>query len=1235
MRNPQEDRKDALLESLELCGLSAQQLEAAEKYVNGETKTCDLGITALSGYLSGAKDADREQKIEKCIERLERHKETETCKRYLEVLFQIFGVSMVSAYNRAYQSRMLLPAKIRVAFDAGAQGWGRGLYCRFKNLLKITENREDLKAAMEYTEKSAGGQDYAILTAMFYDGPQNKIWDGKPVGGEAKQAEKGVLGFLNGLFGIVNTGEGSSGFETNSYVTKYPKEFARYQEMFPEILDLTFNTAIPGGVKQAMCDFLKEKNVRKPIPAEILSFTSNGSVALMNERAGALISHAAATYRLSPVIFQYLRICLSGRLQRQAMEYMYAAEYKNGMDQEIKRWRVDFGLDDLMLIQWLAGRRQGTYMSAPAPTTIAGKLLGFMTKVAPDAYLQAIRSADLNSYQVLLDAAKSSGNFAFIQGKLQPMMGSEKSSIQQKIIAQIVPQDDASLRADSTDYLTGVKGIEAVLPWEAKLNGYSNYQNLSGAVLNYAATFGTDAFYDRALAYLGLRLLTYTTECLCKDKNHNFVPDLMKAMYDSMERGGLPVLQRLKVAALLLDAYAGKREVKQKELEKYFAKVLSAKREETLAAFLNAPVSARILGIAILNKDAVANKPELLKYAGDSSKQAKEELVKIYSAHEDWMDDFLQMLKTSKKSAEREMAAMVLAKYKKISSHKEELAAVLEQEKSKKVIDLLREILRTEGTGGTGFQGHSEGADAGAAPQILTADAYVKECHKGGRKKSLAWLYDQPMPEVHFCDAEPALASEEYLQAILLSYSGSSAAGLSKDVHILTDGLNPSELATYMEAVYEKFIATGAEAKKRWVLYCTSIHGGARMVPKLQHQINEWAENSRGAMAADAVRALALNDSPTALLVVDGMARKYKHKQVRKAAQDAMTFAAEQLGLSVEELADRIVPDLGFDERMERHFDYGTRSFTVRISPSLDVEVKDESGKKLKSLPAVGKNDDEAKATAALEEFKELKKQMKTTVKTQALRLELAMSLDRKWTAENWKRLFVKNPLMHQFAISLIWGDYRDGKLETTFRYLEDGTFNTVDEEEYELPEEGKIGLVHPIELDKETIDAWKEQLSDYEITQSVEQLDRPVYQPTEEELGSNKLERFGGKILNGLSLSGKLTGLGWNKGMPEDAGIYYSFWRKDVEAGYGVELRFSGAYAGDENDEVTVFDAGIYTVEDFEKCCTGYSHGKNKEQKQLMLRQISPRYLSEILYQLTKATASSTETDANWRKAK
>ena len=241
------------------------------------------------------------------------------------------------------------------------------------------------------------------------------------------------------------------------------------------------------------------------------------------------------------------------------------------------------------------------------------------------------------------------------------------------------------------------------------------------------------------------------------------------------------------------------------------------------------------------------------------------------------------------------------------------------------------------------------------------------------------------------------------------------------------------------------------------------------------------------------------------------------------------------------------------------------------------------------------------------------------------------MSLDRKWTAGDWKKLFVRNPLMHQFAISLIWGTYKEGRLIQTFRYLEDGTFNTVEEDEYELPEDGLIGLVHPIEMEKECIDAWKEQLSDYEITQSVEQLERPVFVLADSEKEQRTLERFGGKILNGLSLAGKLVGLGWSKGTPQDAGVYYSYWRKDTEAGYGVELLFSGAYVADENDEVTVYDAAFYKAEDVDKNCGGTTM-RHKNNKMLKLDEVPARYMSEILYQLTKATASSTETDAKWR---
>ena len=154
-------------------------------------------------------------------------------------------------------------------------------------------------------------------------------------------------------------------------------------------------------------------------------------------------------------------------------------------------------------------------------------------------------------------------------------------------------------------------------------------------------------------------------------------------------------------------------------------------------------------------------------------------------------------------------------------------------------------------------------------------------------------------------------------------------------------------------------------------------------------------------------------------------------------------------------------------------------------------------GKKLKNLPAPGAKDDAELAKTAYDEFKQLKKQMKATAASQTARLEMALSTAREWKAGAWKQLFVKNPVMHQFATRLIWGIYENGKLLQSFRYMEDGSFNTAEEEEYELPDNGRIGLVHPMELTGEEKEAWEQQLEDYEIVQPFEQLERSVYTVT------------------------------------------------------------------------------------------------------------------------------------------
>ena len=52
------------------------------------------------------------------------------------------------------------------------------------------------------------------------------------------------------------------------------------------------------------------------------------------------------------------------------------------------------------------------------------------------------------------------------------------------------------------------------------------------------------------------------------------------------------------------------------------------------------------------------------------------------------------------------------------------------------------------------------------------------------------------------------------------------------------------------------------------------------------------------------------------------------------------------------------MPTLGFDENLERTFDYGSRSFRVYLTPALELEIFDGEDKRLKNMPSPGKKDD-------------------------------------------------------------------------------------------------------------------------------------------------------------------------------------------------------------------------------------------------------------------------------------
>ena len=759
-------------------------------------------------------------------------------------------------------------------------------------------------------------------------------------------------------------------------------------------------------------------------------------------------------------------------------------------------------------------------------------------------------------------------------------------------------------------------------------NGGVGYGGGNDASL-YAQEYGLDPFTARCLigqmftgrSYAATDTWNKAYEKLGNSRKH------MGTVLDAMKAEGLPAAD-----CLVLSEWEWDHSYNEKDRQEVMDQTVDwmLKQDEAFLPRVLEWCAAYSRSLAAYAYGKKGDFDAVLALAQDSSKQVRSAVADVFVDRPyDQGPKAVKALLQSKKAAQRETALTILsrleaaakAKGSFVKTLREDLEAALAKEKSLKLANTIR-----------GFLGQEPQVVEGKAAKSLGDP--VADVLKGGKKRKVQWILDATQ---QLASRAPGGALEEdRLSAVMVLCMQPGGLAEAKK---LAEPLDAKELAAFAMAVFELWMDQNAPSKQKWVLTFCAVFGGNEIVNVLKKQINQWPQESRGAIACEAVNALALSPEPEALMIVDSISRKFKFRQVKNAAGSALNFAAKELGLTTEELADRIVPDLGLDQRGQRVFNYGPRSFTVTLTPALELAVKNQDGKALKSLPAPGKTDDPELAPAASSEFKALKKQIKATVTTQTLRLEQALSTGRTWSSEGWRDLFVKKPVMRQFAVGLIWGVYDEtGALTDTFRYLEDGSLNTADEEEYELAENVQVGLVHPVELDKDALAEWKQQLEDYEIKQPFLQLDRPVTRVREEEAGETSLDTFGGRVLNGLSLTGKLTSQGWYRGSILDGGGFYDFYREDGPI--GAQLNFEGASVGYEDGDTTVYDIQFYKSGAVARGSYVYDElgrgqdGKPvaKDARLLTLGQVPPRLFSEIVYQVQKATASSTETREDWK---
>ncbi len=430
-------------------------------------------------------------------------------------------------------------------------------------------------------------------------------------------------------------------------------------------------------------------------------------------------------------------------------------------------------------------------------------------------------------------------------------------------------------------------------------------------------------------------------------------------------------------------------------------------------------------------------------------------------------------------------------------------------------------------------------------------------------------------------------ADERIFKYIIMEYMNLVEPAKLKDCDMIAGILDTASFTDALEILYIHWRDSNYEATKKNILIPYLIYSDDLKVDKVYPLVKEFAKSSRTVMAAFIIRCMALNGKNYALILVDGLTRKAPTAKIKEVAIETMENAAYMLDMTADELSDRIIPNFGFSQKGEKVLNYGgeaKRTFTLSINNDLELTITDnEKGKIIKSLPAPNSKDDKAEADSAKKECTTLKKEIKTLIQNQKIRLQRVLLNGRKWTYNNFKTVFVENPIMNIFALKLIWGAYdENNNLIESFRYMEDGTFNTVDEEEYSLKENSLITLVHPSELDSNTIAKWKTQLSDYEIVQPIEQLDFKYEEITEKDINEDKINSLNSKTIKAGVLMSLASKYDMARGEAMDGGTFCEYILKDTYLNISVHISFDYMYFGmDANEDINFGDIEFCEITD------------------------------------------------------
>ena len=435
----------------------------------------------------------------------------------------------------------------------------------------------------------------------------------------------------------------------------------------------------------------------------------------------------------------------------------------------------------------------------------------------------------------------------------------------------------------------------------------------------------------------------------------------------------------------------------------------------------------------------------------------------------------------------------------------------------------------------------------------------------------------------------------------------------------------------------------GSAIDQKGLLALVTAAGDADCVKMAEQYIRKWFGN-RLAQCKALVEVLAWIKHPLAIQALLGFATRFRTKAIRQSAEEHVHALAEREGWTIDELADRTIPDAGFQRPMDEAgqpvgdratlaLDYGGRQFTVTLNDDLLPVIATAEGKTVKNPPAPAKTDDADKAKAAKKTFTDAKKVVKEVVRRQAERLYEALCTQRSWPFDDWKRYLADHPIVGKLCVRLAWTASlpgQEGEEESflgCFRPLEDGSLTNEKDEEVTLPSGAVVRLAHSCNTSAELGPAWLQHFQDYDVEPPFQQFGRPTYALPQERQKETVIRDFEGFMLTNFKLRGKATRLGYVRGEAGDGGWFNEYRKPFPSLELQAVIEFTGSPLPEEDIPAALI--GLSFIRTQGKREAGYSWQAN----QLPLSKVPPVLLSECYNDLKQIAAEGTGHDPQWQK--